>query len=114
MSTGIAARDALGTGRRKTSVARVRVRAGNGTITVNGRTLDDYFDSETDRRNVMSALEATQKAGAVDVIIQVHGGGISGQSGAIKLGIARALKQLDTELAPDPGCRPLVPMRRPG
>ena len=100
MSTATAVRDALGTGRRKTSVARVRVRPGSGQITVNGRTLEDYFDSDTDRRNVLVALEATERVGAVDVIVQVHGGGISGQSGAIKLGIARALKTLDTELEP--------------
>jgi small subunit ribosomal protein S9 len=100
MSTATAVRDALGTGRRKTSVARVRVRPGSGQISVNGRTLEDYFDSDTDRRNVLVALEATQRVGAVDVIVQVHGGGISGQSGAIKLGIARALKTLDTELEP--------------
>jgi small subunit ribosomal protein S9 len=100
MSTGTAVRDALGTGRRKTSVARVRVRPGSGQISVNGRTLEDYFDSDTDRRNVMLALEATERVGAVDVIVQVHGGGITGQSGAIKLGIARALKAYDTELEP--------------
>ena len=94
------AKDVLGTGRRKTSVARVRIRPGDGKITINERTMDDYFDNEKDRRNVMAALESTQKAGAVDVIVQVHGGGISGQSGAIKLGIARALKLFDTELEP--------------
>jgi small subunit ribosomal protein S9 len=95
-----ATKDALGTGRRKTSVARVRIRSGEGKITVNERTVEDYFNNDNDRKNVMAALEATQKLSGVDVIIHVHGGGISGQSGAIKLGIARALKAFDTELEP--------------
>jgi small subunit ribosomal protein S9 len=98
--TATATKDALGTGRRKTSVARVRVRAGEGKITINDRPVEDYFHNDNDRKNVMSALNATGKAGAVDVSIQVHGGGISGQSGAILLGIARALKIFDTELEP--------------
>ena len=97
---GIATKDALGTGRRKTSVARVRIRPGEGKITINDRSVEEYFNNENDRKNVMAALEATQKNGAVDVVIHVHGGGISGQSGAIKLGIARALKVYDTELEP--------------
>jgi small subunit ribosomal protein S9 len=96
----VATRDALGTGRRKTSVARVRIRSGTGKITVNERTVEDYFNNANDLKNVMLALEATQKKENVDVIIHVHGGGISGQSGAIKLGIARALKAFDTELEP--------------
>jgi small subunit ribosomal protein S9 len=95
-----ATKDALGTGRRKTSVARVRIRAGEGKITINARPVEDYFNNDNDRKNVMAALEATQRLTGVDVIIQVHGGGISGQSGAIKLGIARALKTFDTELEP--------------
>lgn len=97
---GIATKDALGTGRRKTSVARIRIRPGEGKITINDRSVEEYFNNENDRKNVMAALEATQKNGAVDVVIHVHGGGISGQSGAIKLGIARALKVYDTELEP--------------
>lgn len=95
-----ATKDALGTGRRKTSVARVRIRAGEGKITINNRPVEDYFHNDNDRKNVMSALNATGKAGAVDVLVKVHGGGISGQSGAILLGIARALKTFDTELEP--------------
>ena len=95
-----ATKDALGTGRRKTSVARVRIRAGEGKIIINERPVEDYFNNANDRKNVMAALEATQRLTGVDVIIQVHGGGISGQSGAIKLGIARALKTFDTELEP--------------
>ncbi len=95
-----AVRDALGTGRRKTSVARVRVRPGTGKITINDRTLEDYFHSTQDRNNVLVALKSTGQEAKVDVVIRVHGGGITGQSGAVLLGIARALKSLDTELEP--------------
>jgi small subunit ribosomal protein S9 len=91
------ANDFLGTGRRKTSVARVRVRPGNGTITINNRPLDEYFQSEQDRRSVLAPLVKSGKQAAVDVTIKVHGGGISGQSGAIMLGIARALSKYDPE-----------------
>lgn len=91
-------RDALGTGRRKTSVARVRVRAGDGKITINRRELNDYFDNDQDRNNVMAPLLETEMVGRVDVIVKVEGGGYSGQSGAIKLGLARALRAFDSEL----------------
>ncbi len=91
--------DALGTGRRKSSVARVRIRAGEGKITINKRPLDDYFCREQDRNAVMAALEQTGKAGEVDIVIRVHGGGMTGQSGACKLGIARALRVYDDELS---------------
>ena len=87
--------DKLGTGRRKTSVARVRIRPGNGTITINTRPLNEYFDVEQDRYNVLHPLLATNKREAVDIVIKVHGGGNTGQSGAIKLGIARALILFD-------------------
>jgi small subunit ribosomal protein S9 len=90
--------DALGTGRRKTSVARVRVRAGNGMITVNGRPFEEYFVKERDRSDVLAPLSATDRRATVDVVVTVHGGGVTGQSGAIKLGIARALKIYDTGL----------------
>ena len=83
------ANDSLGTGRRKTSVARVRVRAGQGKITINERPLEQYFVNDQDRRNVLAPLVKSGKEGAVDVSIRVHGGGISGQAGACKLGIAR-------------------------
>ena len=102
MSTGVTSTnrsgDALGTGRRKTSVARVRVRAGTGQITVNKRSLEDYFPNEQDRKKVLDPLTLTNRLDQVDVSIQVHGGGITGQSGAAKLGIARALKLFDIEL----------------
>jgi small subunit ribosomal protein S9 len=91
------ANDFLGTGRRKTSVARVRIRPGSGTITINERPLEDYFQSDQDRRNVMAPLVKSGKQAAVDVSIQVHGGGITGQSGACMLGIARALIKYDGE-----------------
>lgn len=87
--------DSLGTGRRKTSVARVRIRPGNGTITINSRPFEEYFDIEQDRFNVLQPLLATDKRGTVDIVIKVHGGGNTGQSGAIKLGVARALMLFD-------------------
>jgi len=89
--------DALGTGRRKTAVARVRIRAGSGVITINDRPLEDYFSVETDRMNVVEALEATGHRGDMDVLVRVSGGGPTGQSGAIRMGISRALLALDTE-----------------
>ncbi len=88
--------DALGTGRRKTSVARVRIRPGSGKITINGRELTEYFPNLQDQNNVTSGLELTGKRSEVDVIIAVHGGGPTGQSGACKMGIARALVSYDT------------------
>lgn len=92
--------EALGTGRRKTSVARVRVRSGKGEITVNGRPLDEYFVNELDRNSVLAPLVQTDRVNSVDVSINVHGGGNTGQSGACKLGIARALKIFDAGLEP--------------
>jgi small subunit ribosomal protein S9 len=89
--------DSLGTGRRKTAVARVRIRAGQGTITVNERPFEDYFPNDQERRNVMAPLVKSSKQGTVDISIRVHGGGISSQSGACMLGIARALINFDSE-----------------
>ncbi len=83
---------AWGTGRRKTSVARVRVRDGKGLLFINGRRLEDYFKLEVHRQQVEAPLKATGFYGKVDVIVRVSGGGISGQAGAIALGIARALE----------------------
>ena len=91
--------DIIATGRRKTAVARVRLRAGGGTITVNGRDLDAYFPAVKDRALVSGALEQVGKRTAVDVAITVDGGGPTGQAGACRLGIARALKAFDGELA---------------
>ena len=90
--------DALGTGRRKSSVARVRVRSGNGTILINGRPLDDYFPLDQQRNAVLAPLLATDVRERVDVGIRVQGGGTTGQSDACKLGIARALKRFDATL----------------
>ena len=89
----------IATGRRKTAVARVRLRAGSGAITVNGRAIDAYFPSIKDRVLVSGALEQLGKASSVNVDITVNGGGPTGQAGACRLGIARALKTFDTELA---------------
>ena len=83
--------DALGTGRRKSSVARVRVRAGSGKITVNGKSLEDYFVTDQDQLAVKQALKAVELTDKVDVLVRVNGGGISGQSGAVRMGLARAL-----------------------
>jgi small subunit ribosomal protein S9 len=89
---------ALATGRRKTAVARIRIKAGTGKIQVNGRTVEEYFTCEKDRFQVLDALNQTGKLNAVDVTITVHGGGPTGQAGACKLGLARALRSFDPEL----------------
>lgn len=90
--------DTLGTGRRKSSVARVRIRPGEGLILINKRPLDDYFPRQQQRNAVLAPLLHTGKRDEVDVLIRVHGGGFTGQSDACKLGIARALKKLDPAL----------------
>jgi small subunit ribosomal protein S9 len=89
----------IATGRRKTAVARVRLKSGGGKIRVNGRDLDVYFPSIKDRNLVFGALEHVGKQSVVDVDIRVDGGGPTGQAGACRLGIARALKAFDVELA---------------
>ena len=89
----------IATGRRKTAVARVRLKAGGGEITVNGRELNAYFPAIKDRALVEGALEQLGKRTAVNVVISVDGGGPTGQAGACRLGIARALKVFDVELA---------------
>ncbi|MAT15529.1 MAG: 30S ribosomal protein S9 [Planctomyces sp.] len=86
---------ALGTGRRKTSVARVRIKDGKGVITVNGRPMEDYFPVIRDRKMILAPLLATDQEGKVDVWIRVSGGGTTGQTGAAVLGIARALQAKD-------------------
>jgi small subunit ribosomal protein S9 len=91
--------DILGTGRRKTSVARVRIRPGQGKIIINRRGLDEYFLNTRQRNSVVAPLEQTGKRAELDVIVRVDGGGITGQADACKLGIARALKKLDDQLA---------------
>lgn len=97
MSTVTAANDFLGTGRRKSSVARVRLRQGTGKITINDRELDEFFPIIQHRLDVVAPLAETGKRDTVDVSIRVDGGGTTGQSGACKLGIARALRKFDPE-----------------
>jgi small subunit ribosomal protein S9 len=91
--------DALGTGRRKTSVARVRIRAGKGKFTINERELNDYFTIDQDRNAVIAPLEHCGVRGSVDVEITTHGGGNTGQAGACMQGIARALLRYDSDLS---------------
>ncbi|RMG38270.1 MAG: 30S ribosomal protein S9 [Planctomycetota bacterium] len=89
---------AMGTGRRKTSVARVRIKDGSGKIAINGRTLEDYFRLERDRKMVLAPLVATGMLEKVDVWVRVSGGGTTGQTGAVVLGIARALEAKNPDL----------------
>ena len=89
-----------GTGRRKSSVARVRLIPGTGVITVNGRSLDDYFGLETLKLIVNQPFGVTATAGKFDVIALVNGGGFSGQAGAIRHGVARALLKADESYRP--------------
>ena len=86
-----------GTGRRKSSVARVRLVPGTGKITINKRGIDDYFGLETLKVVVRQPLDATKTLGKFDVLINVNGGGFTGQAGAIRHGIARALLEVDSE-----------------
>ena len=90
-----------GTGRRKSSSARVFLRPGSGTITVNHRPLDQFFGRETARMIVRQPLELTQMGDKFDVLVTVEGGGTTGQAGAIRLGLARALVDYDENLKGD-------------
>jgi len=87
-----------GTGRRKTATARVYLKAGSGRITVNGRPLDEFFGRETGRMIVRQPLEVTQLASKFDISVHVAGGGITGQAGAIRMGLTRALIEYDENL----------------
>ncbi|MFC7442627.1 30S ribosomal protein S9 [Laceyella putida] len=89
-----------GTGRRKESVARVRLVAGDGRIVINGRNIDDYFGLETLKAIVRQPLVLTNTTDRYDVLVNVAGGGFTGQAGAIRHGIARALLKVDPELRP--------------
>ena len=90
-----------GTGRRKSSVARVRVYPnGTGAITINGRDIDDYFGLDTLKLIVRQPMELTETVGAFDIVCTVTGGGVTGQAGAIRHGISRALLQYNAELRP--------------
>ena len=96
----------LGTGKRKTSVARVILRPGDGKTWFNGRSLEDFFPRATHRMMVMSPLKTAGLEGRYDIRVRVHGGGESGQAGAVRHGIARALVEADPELR--------VPLKRAG
>lgn len=89
-----------GTGRRKNSVARVRVYNGTGKIIINGRDIDDYFGLETLKLIVRQPLAVAEVEGKFDLVVRVGGGGVSGQAGAIRHGLARALLQYDENLRP--------------
>ena len=89
-----------GTGRRKHSVARVRLYPGSGNVTINGRSIDDYFGLETLKLIVRQPVALTGTADQFDIVCTVAGGGVTGQAGAIRHGVARALLQFDAELRP--------------
>jgi len=90
-----------GTGRRKSSVARVFLKKGKGEITVNGKALEQYFGRQTSIMVVKQPLMLTNNDGAFDILVNVHGGGESGQAGAVRHGITRALIEYDTALKPE-------------
>jgi small subunit ribosomal protein S9 len=95
-----------GTGKRKTSVARVILRPGDGTTWINGRTLEEYFPRATHRTLLLAPFAIAGAEGTYDLRVRVHGGGMSGQAGAVRHGIARALVEADPELR--------VPLKREG
>ena len=108
----------LGTGRRKTAVARVFLRPGDGKIQINGRTVENYFPSAGQRQKIQQPLLATETAGKFDLLILAHGGGLTGQAEAIRLGVARALQKFNMELRPATPrstlscrCWPVLPVR---
>ena len=87
-----------GVGRRKSACARVRIAPGSGKIEINGRTLNDYFTAEQDRKAIFGPLEVTNTGGKMDVLVNAEGGGPSGQTGAIIMGLGRALAKYDNSL----------------
>ncbi|MBF0279337.1 MAG: 30S ribosomal protein S9 [SAR324 cluster bacterium] len=89
-----------GTGRRKSSVARVYLRPGAGNIVINKKSIDDYFARETLKMIIRQPLDLTESIGQYDILVNVKGGGLAGQAGAIRHGIARALQEADEELRP--------------
>lgn len=86
-----------GTGRRKSAIARVRIRPGSGKFEVNSKPVTDYFTEDRDQHDVVAPLKATGTLGKVDVFVNAKGGGITGQAGAVVLGVARALKLANSE-----------------
>ena len=97
-----------GTGRRKSSVARVFLKPGKGQFVVNGKPVDEFFSRETGRMIVRQALEVTKTASAFDIMVNVKGGGENGQAGAVRHGIARALMEYDAALKPSLSAAGLV------
>ena len=100
MTTTAPATIFLGTGRRKTSTARVRLTEGTGKLTVNGRTFDSYFSHENFSKQASAPLLTVDLREKIDVTVNVAGGGVSGQAGAVAHGIARALQKMNAELRP--------------
>jgi small subunit ribosomal protein S9 len=100
MSTAAASTFTWGTGRRKTAVARVRIREGSGQFQVNGLELNAYFPEQVQRTDATAPLTATEMGGRIDVFVNVKGSGKSSQSGAVLLGLARALKEFRPDLEP--------------
>jgi small subunit ribosomal protein S9 len=96
----MASTNPISTGRRKESVARVRLTPGSGNITINERALDDYFGRETAKMILVEPLKLVDQMGKLDVAVNVHGGGLSGQAGAIRHGITRALCEYNPEFRP--------------
>ena len=90
--------DAIGTGRRKSSVARVRLREGSGKIVINRKDIEDFFPNLQDQKAIRQTLEAVERTDSLDVLITVSGGGTTGQAGACRMGLARALISYDSEL----------------
>lgn len=97
---------AQSTGRRKSAIARVTIRAGSGGVTVNGQELETYFPSATHRMQLTEPFRVTSTEGVYDVVATLDGGGVSGQAGALRMGIARALADLDPDLR--------LPLKRAG
>jgi small subunit ribosomal protein S9 len=90
----------INVGRRKESVARVRLVPGTGTVTINGRPMDEYFGRETSKMILIEPLKLVDQLGKVDVLVTANGGGLSGQAGAIRHGISRALVEMNAEYRP--------------
>ena len=89
-----------GTGRRKTAVARVRIKPGDGKFIVNEKPMEKFFNEERDRKDILNVLKVTNTEGRVDIHVNTHGGGFTGQAGAVLLGLARALNKYDQTLEP--------------